>query len=55
MIKMITPFIWVYMIMFNIFFFWFWYEWCQTHSILSNLFVGPFTSMFKAILFPFFI
>ena len=33
----------------------FWWEWAQHHSFLSTLFIGPFVSELKGILWIFFI
>ena len=33
----------------------FWYLWAQCHGFWSTVFIGPFVSEFKGILWPFFI
>lgn len=44
----------IYMFIAHIFTIYFWFLWAQTHSFMSTLFIGPFVSEFKGLLFPFF-
>jgi hypothetical protein len=44
----------VYFFVAHIFTFYFWFQWAQTHSFLSSLFLGPFVAEIKGLLFPFF-
>jgi hypothetical protein len=44
----------IYMFVAHIFTIYFWFLWAQTHSFMSTLFIGPFVSEFKGLLFPFF-
>lgn len=45
----------LYIMIGQMFALYFWYVYAQSHGFLASLFIGPFVSEFKGLLFPFFV
>ncbi len=47
--------LYLYLIISQVMTLYFWYQWAQDHSFVSTVFIGPFVSELKGLLWIFFI